>query len=430
MTEPGRRHLLVVANPFPPMASGGTIRLIRFCRYLPDHGWRATVLAAQARGPVPDPDGLRIVRAPAPTPEPLYGLARAAARVGSPRGRPDTASPAPRRTSSTPGPDLRTRTSRQSAINDWLFVPDTYVGWTPFAIRAGRRLLREERFDALLSSFPRASGHLVAAGLARTSGLPWLADYRDPWTTNELRRYASPAHRRLQEEMETRALRRASAVTAVDRIILANLLARFRFLDGRGHLITNSYDPDERAEVVSLGEGFWFVHTGRVYRRLAEVTLVLEALATLPDDVRVLFLGPEGGHVQAEARRLGIEHRVRLEPFAPHTYALGCQRAADALLLLTVAKLESLTGKVYEYLAAGRPVFAVTPAGSSVQRLLEEAGLSACSSVDSSLGPALRAFVAAARAGSLPAQDERVVARYDVRATTAQLAQLLDSLVS
>ncbi len=107
---------------------------------------------------------------------------------------------------------------------------------------------------------------------------------------------------------------------------------------------------------------------------MGEVSRFLQALAALPDDVRVLFLGVEGTQVRAEAERLGIGHRVRVQPFAAHAYALGCQRAADALLLITLAEAESLTGKVFEYLSSGKPVFAITPPGSAAQQLLERAG--------------------------------------------------------
>ena len=207
------------------------------------------------------------------------------------------------------------RTSRQKLFNDWLFIPDTYAGWIVPALRAGRRLLAEQRFDAVLSSYPRGSAHLVAAGLARAGRLPWLADYRDPWTTGSERRFASPAHKRAHGALEERALRRAARVTSVNAAILADLQRAYPFLEGRGEVISNGFDPDEPADDVTLGDGFWFVHTGRLYQRMGEVSRFLRALAALPDDVRVLFLGVEGTQVRAEAERHGVGDRVRVQPF-------------------------------------------------------------------------------------------------------------------
>jgi glycosyltransferase involved in cell wall biosynthesis len=421
------RQLLLVANPFPPMASGGTIRLTRFCRYLPQFGWEVTVLCPNGSGPEPVPTGLRIVRTVAPTPDPAYALARrlwaarprVVAHEHSPGRRPGTG-----RSHPVTGP----LTSRQKRVNDWLFIPDKYAGWVPPAIAAGRRLLREQRFDAIMSSYPRASCHLVASSLARTSGLPWLADYRDPWTTNQIPRFPTGAHRRLHEALETRALHSASAVTAVNEPILDNLRRRFTFLPPHYAVITNGYDADAAADQVDLGDGFWLVHTGRLYQRLNEVRRFLEALASTPDDVQVLFLGIESGPVMAEAARAGVAQRVLVRSFAPHAHALGCQRAADALLLFTVAKEESLTGKVFEYLASGKPIFAITPRASTAERLLARAGLSAWADAAEALDEPLNRFIAEVRKGTLPPREEAVVREFDGRLLTGRLAALLDTI--
>jgi glycosyltransferase involved in cell wall biosynthesis len=444
MSAGDRRRVLVVANPFPPMASGGNARIVRFCRHLPDHGWEPVVLTARASGPVPVPDDLQVVRAAAPTPAAAYTLARradAAVRAArTTRRAGDSTVPAPARHPTgdhTPADDPATggaapagqrRTSRQKAFNDWLFVPDTYVGWIVPALRAGKRLLAEQRFDAVFSSYPRGSAQLVAAELARVGGLPWLADYRDPWTTGSERRFASAAHKRTHAALEEHTLRWATQVTAVNAAILADLLRAYPFLQARGEVISNGFDPDEPADEVDLGDGFWFVHTGRLYQRMGEVTRFLQALAALPDEVRVLFLGVEGTQVRAEAERLGIGHRVRVEPFAAHSYALGCQRAADALLLITLAEAESLTGKVFEYLASGKPVFAITPAGSAAQQLLQRAGSSAWTQPQAAMKEPLGRFVSAVRDGGLPQRDLAVVAACDAGALTARLAALLDGM--
>ena len=448
------KRVLVVANPFPPMASGGNARIVRFCRHLPDHGWEPVVLTARASGPVPVPEDLQVVRAAAPTPAAAYALARradAALRAARASRRPGGSAaplgwqaageqaaarqanagepPASGETGSRAAAPTGTRaTSRQKTFNDWLFVPDTYVGWILPALRAGKRLLAEQHFDAVFSSYPRGSAHLVAAELVRAGGLPWLADYRDPWTTGSERRFASPAHKRAHAALEEHALRYAAQVTAVNAAILADLQRAYPFLQAHGEVISNGFDPDEPADRVDLGDGFWFVHTGRLYQRMGEVSRFLQALAVLPDDVRVLFLGVEGTQVRAEAERLGVGHRVRVEPFGAHAYALGCQRAADALLLITLAETESLTGKVFEYLASGKPVFAVTPSGSAAQQLLQRAGSSAWAEPHAAITEPLGRFVSAVRGGVLPARDLAVVAECDAGALTARLAALLDGI--
>ena len=119
---------------------------------------------------------------------------------------------------------------------------------------------------------------------------------------------------------------------------------------------------------------------------------------------------------------------MRVEHFAPRARARGVQRAADALLLITGRAPESMSSKLSEYLVAGAPVFAVTPSDSAAGRLIGEAAAGRCTSPDEPLGPALAAFVDDVRAGRLPAPDPDVVARYDGRALTRRLAEVLDGL--
>ncbi len=117
----GARRVLVVANPFPPMASGGNARIVRFCRHLPEHGWEPVVLTARATGPVPVPDGLRVVRAAAPTPAAAYALARRAdaavraARVLAPACRRDGRAAAPQHVRRPATAPRRATAGRQAA---------------------------------------------------------------------------------------------------------------------------------------------------------------------------------------------------------------------------------------------------------------------------------------------------------------------------
>ncbi|HMK91705.1 MAG TPA: hypothetical protein VK576_01790, partial [Thermoleophilia bacterium] len=140
------RRVLVVANPYPPMASAGTTRVVRFLRHLPAHGWAPVVLTARATGPAEPPADVRVVRAAVPWPRRLLGGGK-----------------------------------RRTAVNSWIAVPDPYMTWIAPAVLKGRELLDRELVDVVFSSSPRASVHLVAAALARHARLPWLADYRDPW---------------------------------------------------------------------------------------------------------------------------------------------------------------------------------------------------------------------------------------------------------
>ncbi len=455
-----RRRLLMVANPFPPLASGGNARQVRFARFLPEYGWDVTVLTVRAQGPAPVPEGLCVERAAAPGPDGLYRAARRAARgvrrtvdrrsAGEEAGcsgdqvphiesaaEADSAdrSPSGRAAAASetrvggPPPGVQRRSSRRGAVNDWLFVPDEWAGWIGPAVILGRRLLRDAPYDAIMSSFPRPSTQLVASILAGESGLPWLADYRDPWATRHLRHYPTSLHRRAHYALEEWTLHRAAAVTATAEPIAASLRHRFPPLADRVTVLPNGYDAiDGTFPPVDLGQGFWLVHTGRLYGRSEQLRRVLHAFATLPPEVKLLFVGVEGGEIRRQAAELGVGERVRTLPFVPHHVALAYQRAADGLVLITGNAPEALSSKVFEYLAAGRPIFAYIPARSAAADLLEECGGAAIAAQSEPPDGPLRRFVEQVRSGAVPPPDDDAVARYDGRTLTRRLGALLDCL--
>ena len=386
------KRLLVVANPFPPMASAGTTRVLRLLRHLPALGWEATVLTAEAQGPDTAPDFVRVVRTPAIVPRQLLRGGR-----------------------------------RSAGINAWLFIPDPYAPWIPTAVAGGRRLLAREQFDAIFSSQPRPSVHVVAAALARASHLPWLADYRDPWCDNAFRTYATRLHAAADLRLEAHALRAAAALSAVNQPILDGLLRRHPWLEGHAHVLPNGYDSTEAAAAAELGAGFWFVYTGRLYKREQQLEAFLTALAGLPQDVKALFVG-DAARVRPLAAKLGIEDRVRVERLVPHAVALGYQRAADALLLMTGRRAESMSSKVFEYLDSGRPVFAITAPHSAASALLAEVGGGVTVEHDADVHQPLARFVADVRSTGGPVADADALARYDMVGVAAELAAVLNRL--
>lgn len=383
----------MIANPYPPQASAGTTRVVRFLRHLPAHGWEPTVLAARVSGPAAEPPDVRVVRAAAPVPKALQGGGR-----------------------------------RSNQVNNWVFVPDNFALWIAPAVIAGRAQLKDGSFDAILSSSPRPSVHVAAAALSRLSGVPWLADYRDPWSTYQFRRYPTPAHRAAHRLLESGVLRAAAAVTAVNQPILDDLLARHPWLASRTHVLPNGFDRAEVADQVDLGEGFWLVHTGRLYGREQQVAALLRGLATLPAEVRLLFAGVDESKVRPAAERAGVWPRVRVEPPVPLARSLGYQRAAGALLLINGRRPESMSSKVFEYLQAGRPIFAVSPAGSAARSLFDEVGGAACVLPDEPMGGPLAAFVQAVRDGRGPIADPAALERYELTGLTARLATLLEGI--
>ena len=212
-------------------------------------------------------------------------------------------------------------------------------------------------------------------------------------------------------------------MTAVNRPIVDDLVARHPWLAGRAHVLPNGFDRAEQPADVTLGDGFWIVHTGRLYGREQQVAAFLEALAALPPDVKALFVGVDESRVRPDADRLGLGDRVRVEPLVPLPVALGYQRAADALLLVNGRRPESMSSKVFEYLQAGRPIFAISPAGSAARGLFAEVGGGTCVLPDDPHGASRSPPSSPPSAtATAPVADPAALERYELGRLTAELA--------
>jgi len=352
-------RLLVVAYHWPPLPTVGSSRWLAQAKYLRRLGHDVTVLTTSAFGALDDDAAESVVRTPdLASSGPLRRLLR----------RPPL--PAPGTPPSTkPAPGVLTRT----------LVPDAGVAsWVPGAIRAARRIVREQRIDCVITTSPHESTHLVGLGLARKT--PWIADFRDGWTFERLRPpFPTRLQARLDGRLERAVVRRADRVLAATRPIAEDLSQRF-FVDAV--YVPNAWDPDLEAEIAAasppeLDSGrVSLVHTGplrvaqgrnpgpflEAVRRL-EIASRLEIVVASRDD--------------PEEERLVVSYdvgeTVRRVGHLPRAAALALQRQADVLLLLTSRKTSAATGKVVEYLAAGKPILALAE-GNEAARIVAETG--------------------------------------------------------
>jgi glycosyltransferase involved in cell wall biosynthesis len=368
------KRLLLIAYFFPPLSGGGVSRTVGLVRYLPEYGWEPVLLTVDDPGyPLQDkerladlPPGLPIGRA---EPSRLSRLRRLA---GGPVGG------GGRRSGRTH--------SILRGLADWFLLPDPYLGWALPAYRAGRELIDRYRPDAIMSTSPPLTSHLVGMALAGKSGLPWLADFRDPWTNWMSLGAPTSLHRALQATLERRVLRRADDVTAVHPGFFT---ASTGLPDGFSTVhIPGGYDPAlavSRPGGESKGEeegAFRLVFTGSLTRKVRAVEF-LTGLARLPgirtgedvDHLRVEFYGFRDAENEGPVARLGLERVVGFHDPVSYREALSIQAGADALLLLLpeAPGIETCyAGKLFEYLVSGRPILAVVPKRSAAARLIEE----------------------------------------------------------
>lgn len=436
-----RKRVLFVTYYFPPSGGPGVQRALKLVKYLPGHRWQPTVLTVRpGAAAFPDrdetllgevPDAARVERTTAWDPYALYARFLGKEKdetvgVGfTGEGR----------------PGWKERLARWVRAN--VFLPDARVGWVPFAVGRGRRLLQKERFDAVVTTGPPHSTHLAGLLLAQLTGTPWTADLRDPWTEID---YAdklpttAPA-RWLDAALERRVLRRADAVTTVTPSWRERLRERAGLdqPDERFVTIRNGFDPaDFATPAPPLGEHFTLVHAGNL-GPARDPQALWQALARLSDDrklptPRVRLIGNVDPVVRESARRAGVDDQVAVEGYGPHAEAVRAQRRA-ALNLLVIDRAPNQEGRVpvklYEQLAGGRPVLGLGPPGGDAAQLLEETGAGRMFAPDDAEG--VRRFLDEHRrawaTSELPTgAPSDAVAPFSRDIQAGQLATLLDRL--
>jgi len=262
-----------------------------------------------------------------------------------------------------------------------LLVPDENVPWstiaTPFAIR----LVRREGIDVVLTTSPPPSLHLLGATVKRTTGAAWVADLRDPLTSHPHRRGYESRLARVKESTVGGVGRLVAS--QADAIVAASepIAGEMRALEPKGKVVTiaNGCDFDDFAGLEHhTSDRLRITHAGHFHGK-RDPRPFLRALAESGlDDVVVRFAGDFRVADREYAEALGLGDRVELLGEVSRRRSLELQRDSDVLLLLIPESggrgKDVLTGKIYEYLAAERPILAAVPPDGAAAQLVREAG--------------------------------------------------------
>jgi glycosyltransferase involved in cell wall biosynthesis len=425
-------RVLIVSFYFPPAGGGGVQRVLKLCRHLPELGVEVDVLAPD------DPKWSALDPGLAADIPPTTTVHRARYR-----GPSHAQTPAARLAAAH---GVRALGVRAALLGRRVLLPDPEIAWFADALRAGVRAVREREIDVVLSTSPPNSIHVVGAAIARRAGVPLVADFRDSWLANPHRRYerrSVRAKRAAERRIARAALRRVAAVSAVTPSIAEEAGA----LAPPGtpvRVVANGCDFDEFDGLAYVrGERMRIVHAGSFFGQrtprpfLGALATLLRERPELRGRVQAAFLGELRPEDREWALGLGLGDALALEGFRPHAEALAAMRAADALLLLVPRAggrgLSVVSGKVYEYLAAERPILALVPPEGDAATLLRDTGSAWIADPDdqAAIGGAIGEAVAAWEADRLgerrltPEWRERL----DRRTRARELAELLREAV-
>jgi glycosyltransferase involved in cell wall biosynthesis len=427
------KNLLMVIPFFPPMAGGGVYRPLSFVKYLGEFGWTPTVLAPASQAFwINDaslveyiPPACEVSRTRTLSAQSLL----AALRMGTEEKQPK-----------------QVRSSMFFAflrkLGSIALIPDSYAGWYPFAVREGMRILKRKGIDMIYSTSPPETSHLIALKLHKASGLPWVADFRDPWMNLHLFKPPTPLHGYIHTRLENKVINAAA-------VVVANRW-HYEFMRKRKNdphwlkIIVNGYDRDEVEAVAGVRppmDKFRILHAGMLtQKRSAEP--FLRALRRFIDQnpgsssrMEAVFLGPREDRNELMVKKLGLEHVVVFKNTVTHGEAVQLERASHVLLL--IKHLDPLyhgiiPGKVYEYIGVSRPILALVPEGEAKELILGlNRGEVVSQDDEERIAEKIGLLFEKALSGNLDSgYDLSFLPQYERKTLTGELADYLDLLLT
>ncbi len=375
-----RKKVLIITYYWFPAGGSGVQRFMKFVKYLRAFGWEPIIYTAKdAEYPVLDlsmekdiPENLEIIRTKIREPYSFYKFF-----VGQ-------------KQSEKMNPAFFTEKKKNTwaeNISVWIrgnfFIPDARMFWIKPSVNYLEKYLKENKVDAIISTGPPHSVHRIALQLHRKLNIPWLADFRDPWTSIDfyhelkLTKRADAKHHRMEAEV----LKEANAVT----VIGYTMGEEMKKLVNRDYdVITNGFDSEDSipAESIQLDKKFSIAHIGTMVRARNAPELwsalkdLLIEIPELKNDLEIKLVGKVDLNVKNSLNENGLTPYTNFVSYLQHDEVIKTQASSQVLLLMvnrTPTAKGIITGKVFEYLASGRPIVCIGPYDGDAARVLKEA---------------------------------------------------------
>jgi glycosyltransferase involved in cell wall biosynthesis len=381
------RRALVIAYIFPPFFSvGGSIRVVKFLKYLSRNNWYTCVLTVDDRR---EYDHLRRVGseellADLPADLPIY-------RTGA--GEPPTTllerGRAAREKSRLAKVMVNFLRALRAWGQRWLLIPDEKILWLPFAARAGRRIVTSENISIIFVTVPPFSSAVIGVVLKRLTRRPLVIDYRDDWIDTAFYWSKPRLVRAVHRWLERVIVRAADRVILVTPDSLSTFQARYpQHASAKFVYIPNGADLEDFAvasHTPQPDQPFTIMHAGKLgwtakadYNR--DPRALFEALASIrqqhPDigsQFRMVFTGALLPEFKASVQALGLDDIVEETGYLPHDAYLERLRTSDLLLTINYERFPTLIpGKIYEYWAVGGPPILLLSQPGAAQDLIAQ----------------------------------------------------------
>ena len=433
------KRVLIITYYWPPSGGSGVQRWLKMSKYLPEYGWQPVIYTPEdGEYPIIDPSlekdvlpTIEVIRRPIVEPYTLYkkflGIKKEeTVKMGFIE-------------------EKEKKQNWKTKLSIWvrgnLFIPDARCWWVRPSVRYLKKHLKKQPVDAIISTGPPHSMHLIAMKLKEALGIPWIADFRDPWTEIDyygdlhLTRWADRKHHRLEREVLTKA----------DKVVTVSpdWARRLGRLGGRNvRTIYNGFDRDDETKsfVNPPSDKFTLTYLG-VLSKIQNPENLWKVMGELVKEdeefskhLAINMIGQIDSSVAKSIQENGLDNHVTFTPYIPHEQVVQVHRGSTLLLLLLMPDSEPrakglLTGKLFEYLASGRPILCIGPEDGDAANIINEthAGTTVNFENEEKMKETIKSLFHRYLENDLPDNSNVELERYSRRILTGQYAKLLNN---
>ena len=372
------KKVLFITYYWPP-AGGATVnRTFKFSQYLPEFGWEPVILTTKD-GDFPfvdesllkevDPK-VKVFRSSG------FSLHKVFQKI----------SPKSKKNFLPYGFTDDSKNSFMDNLSRWVkynFIPDTRFPWYFGTARKAIRIIRQEKIDLIYSSSPPQTNHMIARKASRKTGIPWVADFRDPWTDVFWLRERSKRMKwihRWDQRIERKTIRRMSGIVTVAPSLVKLLKSK---TDKEVHLITNGYDERYfQKDVYQRSEKYRIIYAGSISKEqnpdcfFDSLTQAMQH-EEFRKDMEMLWLGNFPGYIHELVEKQDYRAQIRFSPYTHYSESIDIIRNSDLLLLIIPKTSDNaciITSKIFEYIGARRPILTFGPVDGDAAGILQETG--------------------------------------------------------
>jgi glycosyltransferase involved in cell wall biosynthesis len=374
------KKVLIITYYWPPSGGPGVQRVLKFAKYLPDFGWEPVILTVEnGEYPAIDktlfseiPEICTVYKTKSATPSALYK------KFTGMKNKKDDSIPV----STLVQKNITWKQKLSNFIRLNFFIPDAKIGWIPYAVKAGKKIIEKEQPDIIFSTSPPPTVHLIAAKLAKWSGIKWVADFRDPWTKIHYlqQQRINPVSKKINKNLEKKVIKNCNAAICVSNNFI-NLLTQTDKM--KFTVITNGFDNEiNRSTALKNTSKFTILYIGglawtRYYPDfILLIAKLFENRKLNPGFIEFQFVGSiEKGILEDIKEKLKHVPNTKYINYVTHEKALEFMHKAN-LLLLFLEKGENyeghIPGKLFEYLSTGNQILCIGNKKGDTAKIINE----------------------------------------------------------